>query len=992
MASGCRGGMLEGMASSNHLLQLVHQRAAKARSRVEALIWSREAPLAVAAGPAADFRAVAPPPVDAALAPLAPGDHAGAAPGWRHRWCRVEVPAGDAGRHLWWRCQGETTAWIDGEPWAGLDVAHPSCPLPPRACTVWLDHHLWATAIWAPGYQPIGPQGPRFDGCGIRRRDPAAAALHARLDTLLQVVHQQFADHHLSMPATLGRCAALDRVSPLLRRLLGGLDEACDAFDRGGVAPALARLEALQAELPVERWWPRIAAVGQSHIDLVYLWPERVGEAKGVHTCATALRHMEADPAFRFSHSQPAQYRVLERVAPQLMARIRERIREGRWEVTGALECEADTHLPCGEALFRSLALGQAHTAALTGKPAAVCWLPDVFGYSACLPQLLRLAGVEGFFTAKLSWSAVTAFPWTAFRWRSPDGSAVLAQLCPINYNGSATVEQVVQAAREHREAHLHPELIVPVGYGDGGGGPDEGTLRRVAVLGDQAGAPPVAWSRADDAFRRLAAQAERLPEWQGELYLEGHRGTLTSQRRFKSAYRALERALQAREAAHVAAGLGPIPEPPWLRLCLAQFHDALPGSSIADTYAEMTPELERLAAESQAAAAQVLAGGDGPCAFNPLPIAVATVVETAAGPLPVRLGALECAPLPTAAAASVRADATSLDNGLVRARFAADGTLVALEEDGRAIGLDGPPRLSLAPDQPANYDAWDLDRHVLRLGEALPAVPLALAEAGPHRAVLASTQRLGERSTLALRWILNAHERHLRLELEVDWQEDHRCLRLHLPTAMRGRHARYGCAFGAVPRSQVPGGPADEAQWEVPGSRWAAALRDDGAGVALVTEATWGFGCRDGELSATLLRAPAYPDRGCDRGAQRIRLAIGAHRDAFADGRIPTAAAADALFTPPLLLLAGGARRAPALELAGLDGLVPAWVQPIDGGCELRAHETNGGAGTLRISGMRGATPVDALGRCGQPLTTDDGMLRADYRPYQILSLRLTR
>lgn len=976
------------MASTNHLLQLVHQRASRVRARAEALVWTVDAELAVAAGPVAPFARLAPPPADAALSPIRPGDFAAPA-GWTHRWCRVEVPSGGPGRHLWWRCQGETTAWIDGEPWAGLDVAHPSCPLPGRACTVWLDHHLWATGLWAPGFEAIGAQGARFDGCHLRHRDETAARLVALLEAMLQVVNQQFADHHLAMPAGFGRCPPLEQVSPLLRRLLGGLDEACDAFDRAGCAPALAALSAVQAALPAEAWWPRIAAVGHSHIDLVYLWPEQVGEAKGVHTCATALRNLDADPAFRFTHSQPAQYRAIQRLAPGLFARIRERIREGRWEITGALECEADTHLPCGEALFRSLALGQRFIAELAGAPSTVCWLPDVFGYSACLPQLLRLAGVGHFFTAKLSWSAVTAFPYTTFRWRSPDGSAVTAQLCPINYNGTATVEDVVKAGRGHREAHLHPELLIPVGYGDGGGGPDDGLLRRVAALGSQAGAPPVAWSRADEAFRRLDAVADRLPEWQGELYLEGHRGTLTSQRRYKSAYRALERALQTHEAAHAAAGLGPIGDHAWQRLCFAQFHDALPGSSIPETFAALTPELEALAANATSAAAQALAGSDGACLFNRLPMPVATVAGSAA----VRLGALEVATVAAARveATPVEASPLRLANGRIEARFDAAGDLVSLSEDGGALPLAGAPRLSIAPDHPANYDAWDLDRHVLRLGEALPPAALEVESAGPHRAVLVGRQAIGGRSTLVRRWILNAQERHLRLELEVDWQDEHRCLRLEVPTAARGRWARYGCAFGAVSRSQIPGGPADEAQWEVPGSRWAAALADDGTGLALVAEATWGYGCRDGVLSATLLRSPTYPDPGCDRGQQRIRLAIGAYRAAFAAADVvPTAAAADTLFTPPLALAAGRAR-APLMELSDCTSLVPAWVRPVEGGCELRAHEVAGGAGTLLVRGMAEGSPVDALGRCGPALERTDGGLAVPFTPYRIVSVRLS-
>ena len=946
---------------SNHLLQLVHQRVNRLVARLEPQRWRRQAELPVLAGALREAWIPLAEAQREAMQPLAAGTFLGS--GWQQRWCRVEIPAGPAGRHLAWRCQGEATAWRDGVPWAGLDVAHPTCPVGEAAHTLWLEVGTWQTGLWAPGATPLDPRGPRFDSCVLQSLEAPVDAALADLDVLRQLVALQFKDHGLEMPATIGFCSPIDRVDPALRVLLGGLEAACEAYDRDGLAALGAALARLRERLRAAPGRPALAVVAQSHIDLVYLWPERVAEAKTAHTCATQLRLLEADPAFRFSHSQPLSYLALGRHSPGLLAQIRQRIAEGRWELTGAFACEPDTNIPCGEGLFRSLRIGQAITRELTGAPSRVCWLPDVFGYSACLPALLRLAGVGLFFTSKLSWSPISRFPWTSFVWRGHDGGEVLAQLWAGPYNNNAALEVAVTAVRDHREVHLHPEQIAPFGYGDGGGGPNPEMLARVARMADLAGVPRCTFDRAEAVLARMEPIAPELPVHQGELYLEAHRGTLTSQQRMKAAYRGLERALQAWEAVRCARGGGAVDAHPWQRLCFAQFHDALPGSSIALVYQELVPELERLAADALAAAGREL--GDGNLPFNVLPFP--RLVWD--GARLWRLGALGTGEAVAAPAVATALD--RLDNGIVVARFA-DGALAGLSVDGRELQLRG-GGFTLAPDNPANYDAWDIDQHAHRL--ARPVGPVELTVAGPGR--LRGSCALGERSRLTVDYLLLPGERHLRVEVAVEWQEEHRLLRYELDTGCAGASARFGCPFGSILRPQQAGGAQSEGMWEVPASRWAAALRDDGSGVALLAASNWGWSCRDGHLGVSLLRAPTYPDAQCDRGSQRLSLAVGEHSDRFAGDALPTAAAAEALWAP----LPRAAAPVRPLAIPAVGSLVPAWACPTAAGVEVRLHEVGGSAGVLELP----AAPVDALGAVGAKAQ------QHAYGPYAVLSLLLS-
>lgn len=1010
-------------AGPDPLPQLVPNRVESALRRILDLVWSEAIPVPVTAvAPSAAHQ-----PLAAIVRAPRRGVHAGEAWGrlYDQRWFRIALPLpakrGDrAPRYLEWRDQGEATLWIAGVPYFGFDVAHRRVALPPDTREAWIEGYCCQSAIWHPAATGLSERGSVFGGAFLATRDDAAwdAAqdLQALFDLMLHLRAQQTPPPTREL-VRVGQQPGLENATPIYRRLLRLLSDAVDAFDTTGVAGLRRQLAAARRELRDPRARIRATLTGHAHIDLVWLWPERMGEAKAVHTFATVNRLMERYPEFRFAYSQPASYRAVERRAPALAAAVASRVRSGQWEATGALDVESDTLLPCGEALARSFLLGQAEFKRLRGTPARLLWLPDVFGYSGCLPQIMRLAGVEWFFTTKLTWSGITRFPYSSFVWRGTDGSEVVAHVTQnAGYNNRLDLGELDANARGHVQADVHPEFLHPTGYGDGGGGPTEEMCERARRLNALAGTPALQWDQPEAFFARLARRSRQLPVYQGECYLEYHRGTYTTHSDLKAAFRGLERALQVREAVAVATHTAPDLAAAWRRLVFAQFHDYIPGSSVAEVYAEGVPELIRLAREQNTAATAALTHASGGWqVFNPMPLPWRGWVRIPGWRSPL------WADLPPLA--SIAADPTlsppppaavrsrTVTNERLRAEIGSDGWLRRLVVDGKELALTGPAaRAVLYPDRPANYDAWDIDRASLALGQPVVTRPtFRVEQSGPDRAVLVVSRKLGRESSLTLRYIVEAGAPVLRLEAEVDWREPHTLLKLHFPTAYRGSSARFGAPFGSVLRGQQPGTTAVEAQWEVPGSRWAAVAADgERTGLALITEAKYGFSARDGELTISLLRGaritgcddqryaappglsrhqPASPYT--DQGKHVIRLAVAGYSAVAATAPHP-AALADTLFTAPLVYR-GPACSAGLLGLTEAPSLIPAWAQPLDDRAWLlRLHEVAGeqGTATLRLApgwtaqrcGLDGSSPTPI--RAGTQLA---------YRPYEIVSVRLT-
>lgn len=994
---------------TNPLPQLMPFRAFKAQQRVGALLWERKTPISVLGSPSVAEILLPVAGMALPLSEVTPGEFFGkeAAP-WGQRWFKVEVPAAcaeEAGRrYLLWNGDGEITVYRDGVPWFGIDWAHKECPLPEEACTLWLCCGLWA------GNKEHGLQ---FTSAEIAIRNVLAWDTFWDLDILCERVkyaYKEELDITLTDWLAVGHQNTLEKISPFLRQLLRGLDDAVDVFDTQGLAAFRAALQALYARFPAEVWQPAVAIHGHAHLDVVWLWPEVVVQHKSIHTFATQLRLLERYPEFIFTQSQPALYRAVERLTPELLPQITRRIAEGRWEATGALEVELDTQLPSGEAMARSLIYGQRKFRELKGgDPSTVCWIPDVFGYTACLPQILKLGGVPGFFTTKMTWSTITKFPYNSFVWRGSDGSEVLAHLCTTAYICQAHVEEWNTSLNNHQQADVHPAMLLPHGHGDGGGGVTFELLERARRMTNLSGVPKAQWTRVEDFFANMEHVRDRLPVYQGELYLEIHRGTYTTQSEFKRLHRTAERSLQLHEAARVLAGGAPLGDAAWLRVLMCAFHDALPGSSITLVYQQLNPELESIIDRELTATQAELAGaGSGVTAFSSLPVPRTVVVEAPAdAALPgltqtsgktrlaaVQLPGIGAYPLTAATLPTfVEVSPTILDNGMLRAEFA-DGQLYALSVDGEALLLDAPAHFSLYYDEPHLFGAWDIDHFVMK-NERLAAERLSMevVEQGPLRAILRGSAPIGAGSTLTVDFILEAGSRWLRVEAAVDWHETDTLLKYTVPTGYRGRFARFGNPFGSIQRPQLPGIQQDEAMWEVPGNRWAAVTHDDNSGLALVTEAKYGFSCKDGVLGLSLLRSPKEPDPEADRGQHRLRFALGQHEATTRGDILATPVTADALFTP-VLVIPGGKELPAPFTLDNLGSLTPSWVLPAESGSGylIRLHETAGSPGAARLRLSSPANAVTSVNFLENTLTELPQVGEMEYEiaygAYQIVSV----
>ncbi len=1023
--------------------QLLFPRLRKALTRLAQAVWQDPVPLTVmrTESRTGEFPFV---DAEALAATLKPVDLplTWRAPGFSTTWFRVSLPEGyqlRPGDHIHWDDNAETTVWLAGEPLFGLDATHRQWPWPAEARELWLESIFCQSGIWHAAAKGIGPAGSLLSQARIVRKDEEAWQAYFDLEVLTDWLEEevrrimpQEAEQLLAgfrawpemdsasstfLPDGVGTGVAnrwrpdLDRLPPLHRRVMRELEEAISTYHNQGTAALRERLKGVYARLRESGTISKAVLTGHAHIDLVWLWPEATGEQKTVRTFATVDALLERYPEFHFGYSQPASYAAARRRSPGLMKRVDRRISGGRWEPTGAMYVEADTLMPCGEALLRCFLIGQRQFVALQGAPSPVLWLPDAFGFSGSLPTVMKLAGVDYFFTNKLSWNMINRFPHSSFRWRGLDGSEVLAHVSrATGYNNPARPRNLRLESEANRQSDVHDEFLLPCGWGDGGGGPTADIIERVRRQKDLRNQPAAEWGRIDAFYQRLSAVRDELPVWRGEIYLEAHRGTLTTQGEVKAAYRRLECALRALEAAHCATGAGPVDVQAWERLAFVQFHDCLPGSSIHEVYEAIIPEADGLTKRSLAAVETVMKsldeGATGTAIFNPLPLPLALNVDDDTVVIP---------PLATvdaqAAARRPKASPTissglGLWNGLIEAEFAPHGGLQRLQVEGRNM-LAGSPRFVAYRDVPYDLEAWEIDRGALAHGRGLTKQGETVATSGPGWRGFRETWVLGESVVNAL-WRLRSGANALELEIEADWKEPEVLLKFEVPTIFRGQSALFGSPFGGEWRSQHPGEVRQSAQWEAPASRWMMTA-DDGRqeGAFIVTEAKYGFSVRDGEMAVSLLKSAkvtettAFPvsfrtgearAKFSDLGRQTIRLGLGGLTANTPREGYP-AAVAETLFARPIEV-AARTRQTFFPSVAGLQSVIPTWCVPCGGGdWILRLNETTGRRGKLTITPPLGWVGTLLLraepGEGDRPLPASGEI---DVAPFAVLSVRFSR
>jgi len=952
-------------------------------------------------------------------------------------WWKVAVPADPAPhehpvKYLAWRDQGEATAYFDGKVVAGIDPGHTMLALPQKLARdggeLLIESICCRTGIWVPGAgQGISESGSLFEGAYLATRHDEAWDAYFDAEVLLDLaveIHKKEFPIHSDLPSTFGYRMPIERINPLFRRIVDGLDKAVDALDHEGPAAMATLTKQLIKDLPADAVSMAATLTGHAHIDLVWLWPERTGEFKAVHSLANVLDVQQRYPEMVFGYTQPASFEAVKRRAPELFDRVMDATQQGRFEPVGAMYVESDTQLACGEALVRAFELGQAGFRSYRpdGKGSPVVWLPDVFGYSAVLPTIMAGFGVPYFYTTKMHWSSATKMPFSSFRWAGMDGSEVVAHLSWNFYNLEGKVAEVLEPVEQHRQAAVHHETLIPIGYGDGGGGPNDEMCERVRRLENLSGLPRCQWGTIEGFFDRLAENRAELPLWQGEMYLEGHRGVHTTQAELKRYFREVERCLQVREAAAclLQQSAGERTEHAWRRIVFAQFHDYITGTSVPEVYAEHIPELRQLAiqlnqdtqdafrsAASDEASASL-------CWFNPLPVDRNIEIDQRM----VRLPALsitpesDLVPLELPPATFEESDeSVALDNGRVRAVFNGNGEIEKLAVDGVDLALKSPAgRLFTFPDHPAKYDAWDIDRATLSNGRPVDSpATVSIQKRDTHAPVLVFERRFGQASTLKIHYQLLPGETVLRVKIDLDLQDPQLLLKWCAQTNYSGSNARFGAPFGSTLRPQKQGPLANDAMFESPGSRWAAVSDDTEAeGLMLVTEAKYGFGCSNGLLHLSLIRSPLHTGhRGeeggnasantgqecSDLGKHTIHFAVGLYSAQSPREYLP-AMLADTLYAPAIHTKAVPTNTG-MLRLEGGDSLIPAWCKPqpsdsSESSYILRLHETLGRRGTAKLHLSHGfkSKAVDLNNHLIKELPENHEGFEIDFEPYQIISV----
>ncbi|MFC5826059.1 alpha-mannosidase [Nonomuraea insulae] len=809
-----------------------------------------------------------------------------------------------------------------------------------------------------------------------------------------------------------GLMAELEPSLPRRAEILRALERMCDVVDPDRVAETAAAGRKALAGVLASPAYPSahtVIAVGHAHIDSAWLWPTRETIRKCARTFSNVLALMDEYPDFVFACSSAQQYAWVKEHYPALFERIRDKVAEGRFVPVGGMWVESDTNLPGGEALARQFVHGKSFFLREFGFEPDEVWLPDSFGYTGALPQIARAAGAHSFLTQKMSWNEINPMPHHTFMWEGIDGTRVFTHFPPTDtYNSDLSGADLARAQRQYAEKGLSNVSLAPFGFGDGGGGPTREMMEAAARAHSLEGSPRVEVGTPRHFFDLARTTHPSPSTWSGEMYLELHRGTYTSQAKTKQGNRRSEHLLREAELWSATAawrGLADYPydvlDDAWRVVLLQQFHDILPGSSIAWVYQEAERNYAAVAATLgpliDEAQRSLTGPGSAEVVFNAAPVAAAGAPA---------LGAAAGSP-PAFTAPSAAGSRWVLDNGVVRAVFDAAGLLVSFVEtsSGRELVAPGEAAalLQVFRDTPNQWDAWDIDPHYrhtvteLREADAVEATGEALV-----------VRRSFNRSAFAQTFRLAAGSSELEIETSVDWHEQEKLLKLAFPLAVHADRASSEVQFGHVRRPTHANTSWDIARFETAAHRWVH-VGEPGFGAAVANDSTYGHDitrrwASDGStitlVRQSLLRAPRFPDPEADQGEHVLRTALR-----------PAPTVLEALDTGyrlnlPVRTVSGGGPVAPLVTVSSPAVVVEAvkLAEDRSGDLVVRLYEALGGRARARVEisePVARAWTTDLLERDADGLTDTTVQVSAweagtpieiAFRPFEIVTLRVRR
>ena len=898
--------------------------------------------------------------------------------------------------------QAEGMAWQNGRRLQAVQPDRRLIPLDLSTANSGIE--MWIEAAATPiiaghesGYGPTALGDPLTAG---------DSALYALRRAEIGVFNSDVSDLAVLLHATMDLIIDLNDRDPQRDRLFAIIEELDRVLDPTDVPGTAARaIEFLHQQF---RSLPgnvggddthRIIAAGHAHLDTAWLWPLRETRRKAVRTFVNAVGLLRRNPDVVFSHSQAQHYAWVETDAPEVFEAVRTLVANRQWEPVGGMWVETDLNLPAGESLLRQFVQGQRAFLGWFGEHSKVAFLPDDFGYPGSLPQIVKHAGGQWFFSQKMSWNETNTFPHHSFWWEGIDGSRLFTHFSPVEtYNALLTPSQMRFASRNFLDHRGASQSLALYGHGDGGGGPtqemvDRGRLSRVLPS-----IPRVEFGSVAHFFQTAQAEyAAQAPVWVGEMYLEKHRGTYSSQIQTKQGNRTCERLLHELELWSAAAGVEQ-PELPglWQRVLTQQFHDIIPGSSIAwvhrdteDEHREVantienlltsllaSPKTERVTRSESSFIVDVL---------NPAPVSRQEVIVIDGQPTWVDVAAFsqvavnshEAVQLPdTVQSVSYVIEPSgsiTATNGIISYTIDVTGSLSHFLVNAARRNVIGPlhqPRhqmtndavletgqLIIRRDMPAEYDAWDIDQaDADRPGIRLRAIRAPEVTVESLALVRVSTHYEFGASSFTLHWIMRAGSPRLDLRLEADWQGSEERLQWVMPVNVLAREAMCGIQFGHVRRARHQNTPWDAARFEVCGHRYVY-VNEPGCGVGILADGPRGYDIRNHDLALTLLRAPQFPDPHCDVGLQTIEWSLYADQGAADMANLEAEAAR--LAYPVRVTTSSSQRAMVPVSLAGAGLQISA----------VKLADDNSGDLIVRLWECRGARSPGHLRLLGSPL-----------------------
>ncbi len=965
------------------------------------------------------------------------------------------LPLGDAGDFS----HPETLAYIDGQPYATCDRHHQEILLKAE----WLDsrEHTLALHGWT--------------GLGGFANGDAFTKLYMRQCAVVQI-HQPTRDFIVWARIALETTNNLDENNPAKHHLLNALNDAFNTLDTrdplwdgkfySSVEPALQTLRAdiEKAGAPLDTV---IHATGHAHIDVAWLWTLGQTRRKSERTFHNVLRLMEQFPDYHFSQSQPQLYQYVKEDQPALFESIKQKINEGRWEPMGGMWVEADCNLSGAESLARQFLLGRSFFREHFGKDAEspVLWLPDVFGYAWALPQLIQQAGLKYFMTIKIGWSQYNRLPYDTFMWQGIDGTQILTHFSTVKefgsayastYNAMANAKEALGTWQNFQQKDLHKNLLMAYGFGDGGGGPTREMLENIEVMKDFPSLPQVKQSSVKNFFETLEKELDeknRTPVWNGELYLEYHRGTYTTQARNKRANRKSEFLLHDAEFISTYAALLTNYQYPltnyqqaWQTICLNQFHDIIPGSSIGPVYeesqqqyAELAVNVTQLRDEALQALANKLDGdlllvnptsftqqalvfipGDSLQRFTldgkSIPIQQAdSGLWLDAGQLaPYSVTSLSGVRQLAVADVEVKAVASSstpgLENEFLRVELNNNGDITRIFDKRASREVIAPNAVAnqfqLFEDRSMEYDAWDIDIYYDdKMWLAEPASSIKVIEYGELRQTIEIKRRI-QNSEITQRISLNRNSRRLDFDTHIDWQERHTLLKVAFPVDILAPQATYEIQWGNVTRPTHRNTSWDWARFETCAQKWVD-LSEGDYGVSLLNDCKYGHDIHDNVIRMTLLRSPTMPDPMADFGEHEFKYSLYLHIGMWNE---ETQKEAYLLNDPIISYQSSVSSKQPALShvegssVARISSLASCTSPNViietikraeDGnGIIVRLYESQRKRGQVQVKmggAVESAWVTNLLEENESALSVENDSILLNLKPYQIVTLRIT-